>query len=68
MTAFAAYRDRNVPLFVAETLVEAARKHGFSNVTALAPWQGAEVDGVTITANQARDVPGRFHLDEIPIT
>ncbi|WP_093630602.1 MBL fold metallo-hydrolase [Streptomyces sp. 3213.3] len=35
------------------TVVEAARKHGFTNVTALAPWQEAEVGGVTITATPA---------------
>ncbi|WP_327406876.1 MBL fold metallo-hydrolase [Streptomyces sp. NBC_01288] len=54
LEAFAAYRDRDVPLFVAETVVEAARKHGFTNVTALAPWQEAEVCGVTITATPAK--------------
>ncbi|WP_405952987.1 MBL fold metallo-hydrolase [Streptomyces prunicolor] len=53
LDAFAAYRDRTVPLFVAGTVVEAARKHGFTNVTALAPWQEAEVGGVTITAAPA---------------
>lgn len=53
LDAFAAYRDRAVPLFVAGTVVEAARKHGFTNVTALAPWQEAEVGGVTITATPA---------------
>jgi len=53
LDAFAAYRDRTVPLFVAGTVVEAARKHGFTNVTALAPWQEAEVGGVTITATPA---------------
>ncbi|XUL92851.1 MBL fold metallo-hydrolase [Streptomyces galilaeus] len=54
LDAFAAYRDRAVPLFVAGTVVEAARKHGFTNVTALAPWQEAEVGGVTITAAPAK--------------
>ena len=54
LEAFAAYRDRTVPLFVAETVVGAARKHGFRNVTALAPWQEAEVGGVTITATPAK--------------
>jgi len=53
LAAFAAYRDRTIPLFVAGTVVEAARKHGFTNVTALAPWQEAEVGGVTITAAPA---------------
>jgi L-ascorbate metabolism protein UlaG (beta-lactamase superfamily) len=50
LEAFAAYRDQSVPLFVAETVVETARKHGFTDVTALAPWQEVEVGGVTITA------------------
>jgi L-ascorbate metabolism protein UlaG (beta-lactamase superfamily) len=54
LDAFAAYRDRSVPLFVAETVVKGAREHGFSNVTALAPWQEAEVGGVTITATPAK--------------
>jgi L-ascorbate metabolism protein UlaG (beta-lactamase superfamily) len=38
LATFAAYRDQSVPLLVAETVVETARKHGFSNVTALKPW------------------------------
>ena len=54
LDAFAAYRDPSVPLFTAGTVVEAARKHGFTNVTALAPWQGVEAGGVTITATPAR--------------
>jgi L-ascorbate metabolism protein UlaG (beta-lactamase superfamily) len=37
LAAFAAYRDRSVALFVAETVVDAARRHGFHNVTALKP-------------------------------
>ena len=40
--------------FVAGTVVEAARKHGFTDVTALAPWQEAETGGVTITAAPAK--------------
>jgi len=54
LEAFAGYRDLTVPLFVAETVVGAARKHGFTNVTALAPWEEAEVGGVTITATPAK--------------
>jgi L-ascorbate metabolism protein UlaG (beta-lactamase superfamily) len=54
LDAFAAYRDQSVPLFTAGTVVEAARKHGFTNVTALAPWQEAETGGVTITATPAK--------------
>lgn len=54
LQAFADYRDPSVPLFVAETVVPLARKHGFTNVTALAPWQQAELGGVTITATPAK--------------
>ncbi|MEU2618373.1 MBL fold metallo-hydrolase [Streptomyces sp. NPDC007157] len=54
LEAFAAYRDRSVPLFVAETVVDAARRHGFTDVTALKPWQDVEVGGVTITATPAK--------------
>jgi L-ascorbate metabolism protein UlaG (beta-lactamase superfamily) len=54
LEAFAAYRDHSVPLFVADTVVPLARKHGFTNVTALAPWQEAELGGVTITATPAK--------------
>ena len=54
LDAFAAYRDLAVPLFVAETVVGPARAHGFTNVTALAPWEEAEVGPVTITAAPAQ--------------
>ena len=54
LETFASYRDQSVPLFVAETVVEAARKHNFTNVTALAPWQQVETGGVTITATPAK--------------
>ena len=54
LDAFAAYRDHSVPLFVAETVVPIARKHGFTNITALAPWEHAELGGVTITATPAK--------------
>src|ERR1700691_4379521 len=54
LAAFAAYRDHSVPLFVAETVADAAHKHGFTNVTALKPWEEAEPGGVTITATPAK--------------
>lgn len=54
LDAFAAYRDQSVPLFTAGTVTEIARKHGFTSVTALDPWQEAEVGGVTITATPAK--------------
>ena len=57
LQAFAAYRDRDVPLFVAATVTGKARKHGFGNVTPLEPWQHAEADGVSITAAPAKHGP-----------
>ncbi|MEY9912039.1 L-ascorbate metabolism protein UlaG (beta-lactamase superfamily) [Catenulispora sp. MAP12-49] len=60
LAAFAAYRDRSVPLFVAETVVPLARAHGFTNVTALAPWEQAEVGNVSITA-----APGKHGVYEV---
>jgi L-ascorbate metabolism protein UlaG (beta-lactamase superfamily) len=60
LDAFAAYRDRSVPLFTAGTVTETARKHGFTSVTALRPWQEAETGGVTITA-----APGKHGVYEI---
>jgi L-ascorbate metabolism protein UlaG (beta-lactamase superfamily) len=35
LEAFSAYRDLSVPLFVAETVVDAARKHGFTDAPRL---------------------------------
>jgi L-ascorbate metabolism protein UlaG (beta-lactamase superfamily) len=54
LDAFGAYRDHAVPLFVAETVVDTARRHGFGKVTALQPWDSVEVGGVTITATPAK--------------
>jgi L-ascorbate metabolism protein UlaG (beta-lactamase superfamily) len=54
LAALAAYRDLNVPMFVAGPVAPRARKAGFTNVTALAPWQSATAGGVTITATPAR--------------
>ena len=54
LAAFATYRDRSVPLFVAETVVDPARRHGFHNVTALKPWEEAGAGGVTVTATPAK--------------
>ena len=54
LDTFAAYRDKSVPMFVAGTVTETARKHGFTSVTPLDPWQEAEVGGVSITATPAR--------------
>jgi L-ascorbate metabolism protein UlaG (beta-lactamase superfamily) len=54
LETFATYRDQSVPLFVAGTVTETASKHGFTNITALAPWQQVTVGRVTITATPAK--------------
>jgi L-ascorbate metabolism protein UlaG (beta-lactamase superfamily) len=60
LAAFTAYRDHSVPLFVAETVTSAARRHGFTNVTALRPWQDVRIGGVNITATTAK--PGVYEI------
>lgn len=54
LQAFAAYRDRDVPMIVAGPVAPRARKAGFRNVTALAAWEHTEAGGVKITAAPAR--------------
>jgi L-ascorbate metabolism protein UlaG (beta-lactamase superfamily) len=54
LETFATYRDQSVPLFVAGTVTETASKHGFTNITALAPWEQVTVGRVTITATPAK--------------
>lgn len=54
LAAFATYRDRSLPLFVAERVVDPARRHGFHNVTALKPWEEAGAGGVIVTATPAK--------------
>lgn len=54
LKAFAAYRDRDVPMIVASSVVAKAQQYGFTNVTALEPWQSTELGGVTITATPAK--------------
>ena len=54
LDALAAYRDKDVPLFVASTVVEPARARGFTDVTALQPWQSVDVGGVSIAATPAK--------------
>jgi L-ascorbate metabolism protein UlaG (beta-lactamase superfamily) len=54
LKALRAYRDLDVPLLVAGPVAARARRHGFTSVTALAPWQSAQVGGVTVTAAPAK--------------
>jgi beta-lactamase family protein len=54
LKAFRAYRDRGAPMLVAAPVAARARRHGFTNVTPLAPWHSAQIGGVTVTAAPAR--------------
>jgi L-ascorbate metabolism protein UlaG (beta-lactamase superfamily) len=54
LKALRAYRDLSVPMLVAGPVAGRARRHGFTSVTALAPWQSAQVGSVTVTAAPAK--------------
>lgn len=54
LAAFAAYRDHDVPIFAAATVVDAARAHGFTDVTGVEAWDTVELGAVTVTAAPAR--------------
>jgi L-ascorbate metabolism protein UlaG (beta-lactamase superfamily) len=54
LKALRGYRDLSVPMLVAGPVAARARRHGFTNVTSLAPWQSARVGSVTITAAPAK--------------
>ncbi len=60
LAAFSGYRDKAVPMFVADPVAPKAQSAGFTNVRALQPWQSATVDGLTITA-----VPAKHAVYEI---
>ena len=54
LKAFAAYRNRDVPIFAATTVIDAAHANGFSNVTGLDPWEAVDIGAATITATPAK--------------
>jgi len=60
LTALTAYRDKAVPMLVAGPVAARARKAGFTNVTALDPWQSVTVQDLTITA-----APGEHAVPEV---
>ena len=60
LETFKAYPDKAVPLFVGLDLVDSAKAAGFTNVQGLAPWQHAEVEGLTFTA-----APGAHGVPEV---
>ena len=53
LAAFAAYPDKSVPMLVERGLADAARRHGFTSVTELAPWESAAIGPVRVTATPA---------------
>jgi L-ascorbate metabolism protein UlaG (beta-lactamase superfamily) len=60
LTAFAAYRAKDVPMIVAGPVAARARAAGFTDVRALRPWETAAVGDLTITA-----APGQHAVYEI---
>jgi L-ascorbate metabolism protein UlaG (beta-lactamase superfamily) len=60
LAAFSAYRDKNVPMFVAGPVASRARAAGFTRVRTLEPWQGAAAGDLTVTA-----APGKHAVYEV---
>jgi L-ascorbate metabolism protein UlaG (beta-lactamase superfamily) len=60
LAAFAAYRDKGVPMMVARPVAPPARAAGFTDVRVLEPWQAAAVGDLTVTA-----APGKHAVYEI---
>jgi len=54
LKTFATYRDRAVPIFAANTVVDDAHTNGFTDVTGLDPWDTVDVGPVSITATPAK--------------
>ena len=54
LAAFAAYRDKDVPMIVAGPVAPRARDAGFTAVRALDPWESATVKDLTVTAAPAK--------------
>jgi L-ascorbate metabolism protein UlaG (beta-lactamase superfamily) len=54
LAAFSGYRDKAVPMFVADPVAAKAKAAGFTNVRALQPWQVATAEDLTITAVPAK--------------
>ena len=63
MAAFAAYRDKAVPMVVKRGTVAAAHAAGFANVTELDPWETAQLGPITVTAAPAKhSVPQNTYI------
>jgi len=60
MDAFARYRDKRVPIVAERSAIRKAQRAGFTNVSALEPWESAHLGPVKVTA-----VPARHGVPEI---
>jgi L-ascorbate metabolism protein UlaG (beta-lactamase superfamily) len=60
LDALNAYPDKAVPLIVCESVAKTAAAHGFTNVTALTPWNSTTVGAVTVTA-----APAKHQVEEV---
>jgi len=60
LAAFAAYRDKDVPVIVAGPVAARARGAGFTSIRVLDPWQSTAVKDLTVTA-----APGKHAVYEI---
>jgi L-ascorbate metabolism protein UlaG (beta-lactamase superfamily) len=60
LAAFSAYRDKNVPMFVAGPVASRARAAGFTRVRTLEPWQSDAAADLTVTA-----APGKHAVYEV---
>jgi L-ascorbate metabolism protein UlaG (beta-lactamase superfamily) len=54
LAAFAAYRDKDVPMIVAGPVAARARAAGFTSLRVLDPWQATAVKDLTVTAAPAK--------------
>jgi L-ascorbate metabolism protein UlaG (beta-lactamase superfamily) len=54
LDALEQYPDKNVPFFVGPNMLEDAKKHGFTNVHELTPYENRTVDDIKITAAPAK--------------
>jgi L-ascorbate metabolism protein UlaG (beta-lactamase superfamily) len=60
LDSLAGYRDLGVPVVVPPTVADAARRHGFSDVRVLEPWEHTQAGDLTVTA-----APGKHGVPEI---
>ena len=54
LVALQKYPDKDVPFFVGPDMLADAKKHGFTNVYELIPYENRTIDNITITAAPAK--------------